>query len=285
MSQRSPEDFRAAVEKVHSLYSIPPVLAKAMRLLYEPDLNLADLVDLVRRDAALAADLIHLSSSATFSRGGGGIDLHQAVQRLGLQEVLRAIGLSLSKNVFGKGLANYGITADQYWGQSVRAALLMEGLAQRVRAEPEQAYLVGILHAIGRVLINEALQELSCTVRWDGSMPLEEWELEHVGFTNAEAGALLLARWDFPEEIRQPIAGQFGPATGVGHASLTGLLRLTLLLLKPTGELVPREILPQALNRQTFIWSGFEDWDELHNLLVLVEESFTKVQSGIGQLA
>jgi|YelNatPaOPRAMG01_1025707.scaffolds.fasta_scaffold00305_22 HD-like signal output (HDOD) protein len=282
MSRRSPEDFRHAVQKVESLYSTPQVLAKAMRLLRDPDVDLGEVTELIRHDAALAADLLHLSNSALFSRGGECADLHLAVQRLGMREVLRAIGLSLSKNVFGKGLVNYGISAAQYWGLSVLAGLMMEALARRSQREPEPAYLVGILHAIGRVLINEALQELGCRERWPGTVPLESWELDHVGFTHAEAGALLLMRWNFPEEIRQPIASQLGPPTTAASGSLTGMLRLTLALVQPVGVLVPPEALPRALTQQTLIWAGFRNWDELRQLMEAVQASFDTVRASFG---
>lgn len=282
MSRRSPDEFRRAVQKVESLYSTPQVLAKAMQLLRNPDVDLSEVTELIRHDAALSADLLHLSNSALFSRGGDCADLHLAVQRLGLREVLRAIGLSLSKNVFGKGLANYGISAVQYWGSSVLAGLVMEALARRADRERELAYLVGILHAMGRVLINEALQELGCKDRWPGTVPLESWELEHVGFTHAEAGALLLMRWNFPEEIRQPIASQFGPPTTAASGSLTGMLRLTLALVQPMGALVPPEVLPRALTQQTLIWAGFRSWDELRQLLETVQETFGTVRTSLG---
>lgn len=281
MSKRSPEEFRMAVQKVQRLYSTPQVLAKALKLLRDPDVDLSNVEELVRLDAALSADLLHLSNSALFSRGETVTDLQLAMQRLGLREVLRAIGLSLSKNVFGKGLANYGISAAQYWGLSILAGLMMDALAQRRNLDPNDAYLIGILHAIGRVLINEALQELGSTEHWDGVQPLEEFELEHVGFTNAEAGALLLIRWDFPEHIRQPIANQFGETTATSSGAFTGLLRLTLLLVTPNGTLVPKEILPDIISRQVLTWAGFRDLDELQALLAGVEETFSKVRSAI----
>jgi HD-like signal output (HDOD) protein len=279
---RSPDEFRQAVQRVETLYSTPQVLAKAMRLVSDPDVDLSDVAGLVKRDASLSADLLHLSNSALYSRGEVCSDLHLAVQRLGLQEVLRAIGLSLSKNVFGKGLTNYGITSEQYWGLSVLAGLLMEALARRGSLNTDDAYLVGILHAIGRVLINEALPEVQCKVRWDGVVPLETWELEHIGFTHAEAGALLLARWGFPGEILQPIAGQYGPPTAAGSGSLTGLLRLSLMLLKPSGVLVPTATLPESLSRQTLTWAGFREWQELQELLDAVTTDLGKVRAEIG---
>ena len=281
MSKRSPEEFRLAVQKVQRLYSTPQVLAKALKLLRDPDVDLSNVEELVRLDASLSADLLHLSNSALFSRGGTVADLQLAMQRLGLREVLRAIGLSLSKNVFGKGLANYGISASQYWSLSILAGLLMDALAQRRNLDQSDAYLIGILHAIGRVLINEALQELGRSEHWDGVQPLEEFELEHVGFTKAEAGALLLIRWDFPEHSRQPIANQFGETTATSSGAFTGMLRLALLLVKPNGTLVPKETVPAIISRQILTWSGFRDWEELQAMLASVEEAFSKVRSAV----
>src|SRR5690606_27349574 len=110
-------------------YSTPGVLSKAIELIHRTDVNLEDLDELIRQDAALTADIIRLSNSALFSRGGSCADLRLALQRLGLRELIRAIELSVSKHIFGKGLSTYGITAEQYWRGSVLAALLMEQLA------------------------------------------------------------------------------------------------------------------------------------------------------------
>jgi HD-like signal output (HDOD) protein len=282
MNPRGLDDCREALRKVQKLYSTPQVLAKALELIHDPDVDLSDLSTLVSRDAALAADLLHLSNSAIYSRGGDCTSLQLAVQRLGMREVIRAIGLSLSKNVFGKGLSNYGINANEYWELSVRAGLLMEQLARRGRVESEEAYLVGILHAIGRVLVNEVLEELGRLDTWDGQTLLESWELEHVGFTHAEAGALLLVRWDFPEPIRIAVAGQFGPITSASSGSLTGLLRFTVALLRPTGGLQPAHVIRETLGQHALIWAGFQEWEELDAFLATAQETFEKVRAGFG---
>ncbi|MBL9137147.1 MAG: HDOD domain-containing protein [Verrucomicrobiales bacterium] len=231
MKRRSAEDFRQTVLRVEKLYSIPQVLSRALRLVRQPDVSVGQIADLVMNDAALSADFLHLSNSALFRGGEPCTRLTDAIQRLGTKELIRVISLSLSKNVYGKDLANYGITAGQYWTESVWAALFMDALARQANADPSEAYVVGILHQLGRVLINEAILEAGWSLFWDGREAIERWEADHVGFTYAEAGALLLQRWEFPEAIIAPVAHQLTAPTPNGPDNFSNLLRFTRVCL------------------------------------------------------
>jgi HD-like signal output (HDOD) protein len=219
----------------------------------------------VTRDAALAADFLHLSNSALFRRGEPCTRVWDAIQRLGTKELICVISLSLSKNVFGKDLANYGITANQHWAESVWAALFMESLADGRRVDPSEAYVVGILHQIGKVLINEAILEAGWKLFWDGRQAIEVWEADHVGFTHAEAGKLLLERWEFPETIVRPIAEQMAPPMSDDPDSLTSILRFTRLCLSfaDPGNIGQCALPPLADSMAQ--WFGFRDPREVRD--------------------
>lgn len=266
MPLRTPADYRGAIRKIQRLYSTPQVLARAIHLMNRPDVNLESISELIRHDSALVADIIRLSNSALFNRGTGCSDLYMAVQRLGLREVIRAINLSLSRHVFGKGLTNYGLEATQYWRASLLGALLMEHLANIHGVDSPECYTVGILHAMGRVLINEALGETDACQPWDRSTSIEKWEVDRVGFTSAEAGALLLRQWGFPPTIVNPIENQLGPPTIVSAQSPTGMLRLTRLLLTLDPEVTtapqPATFAPDLLG-----WAGFACEEEPAEIL------------------
>lgn len=266
MNARSPTEFRNAIRKVCRLYSTPEVMARAIRLVQRPDVNLEDVDALVRRDSALVADLIRLSNSAIFSRGGCCADLQLALQRLGLKEVLRAIALSLSKNLFGNGLTRYGLRAVEYWRSSVLAALLMEHFADIHGVDSSEAYTVGILHALGRILIDEVLVEVGSGEVWDRTKSLENWEVSQVGFTHAEAGALLLREWSFPTALVAPVENQLGPTSMISASSPTGMLRLTRRLL--THDAISRTH-PEPATFPTDIlgWAGFAAEEELLEVL------------------
>ena len=55
-------------------------------------------------------------------------------------------------------------------------------LANHSQLNPEAAHTIGILRAIGRVLINRVIDERRFTRNWDGHQPIQEWERSAVGF-------------------------------------------------------------------------------------------------------
>jgi HD-like signal output (HDOD) protein len=117
----------------------------------------------------------------------------------------------------------------------VAAALVMEALAKHCELNPEDAHTLGILHAIGRVLINRVIEEQGYTIYWDGHQPIEEWERGAVGFDFAQAGAMLLKHWHFPSPSCGVIRWQLNPGRIVKPVSLLGALQFTTRLLALTG--------------------------------------------------
>lgn len=281
MIQRTPTEYRSAIRKIQRLHSTPQVLSRALDLTRRHDVAMERICELVKQDSALVADMIKLSNSALFGRGADCADIELALQRLGLQEVLRAIQLSLSKNVFGKGLPRYGINESQYWRASVLAAILMEQLALRHGVDAPEAYTVGILHALGRVLINEVLEETKSEVTWKRETALERWEVMQVGFPQAEAACVLLRDWRFPPSIIKPIENQLGPATSVSAQSPTGMIRFVRILLSHDPE-ASAEVAPLKMPPDVLGWAGFASEEEAAEFLKEAQEQLVKVEQSLG---
>lgn len=229
MKLQRPEDFREAVQRVETLYSISQVLGRILKLVRKPDTSMVEIAAVVAHDQALAADVLHLSNCALFRRGTPCTRLADALQRLGVNELLRLIGISLSKNIFGKDLASYGISASQYWTEAVWCALFNETSALRQGIDPCEAYVVGLLSPMGKTLINEVVTGRGWNVLWDGLQPIPSWERSLVGFTHAEAGAMLMRRWEFPDAIIQPVLEQLEPPDASQIRHPLGLIRVTRL--------------------------------------------------------
>jgi HD-like signal output (HDOD) protein len=281
MTASTPAAYRGAICKVQRLYSIPEVLSKALRLVKSPDVSLESIGQLAAQDPALVADIIRLSNSVLYSRGGSCVELQMALQRLGLDEVVKVIAMSLSKHVFGKGLNHYGISAVQYWRTSLLSALLMEQLAFLHGVDAPEAYTIGILHALGRVLINEVLGEKGGPP-WDRKSSIENWEVSRVGFTHAEAGALLLRQWNFPRAIVNPIENQLGAPRIVPAQSPIGMLRFVRVLITfdpdcPTAPAPASPIPPDLLG-----WAGFASEAEAMDLLAEAQKKLVEVGQSLG---
>jgi len=229
------DDFKRAIQAIDALGATPAVLLKVTALAKDPNTDLETIGALLRNDGPLAADIIRISNSPYYAPATFHSNLTSAINYIGLREVIRVVNLSLSRQLFARDLPSYGVSADDYWSASVAGALVMESLAKHTGLNSEDAYTLGILHAIGRVLINRVIEGQGFAIYWDTSEPIADWERSAVGFDYAQAGAMLLEHWNFPAPTCDVIRWQLDPEKIVEQVSLLGLLQFTQRLLALTG--------------------------------------------------
>jgi HD-like signal output (HDOD) protein len=206
-------EFLSALKHIERFSPAPVILAKALKLLRDPQSDIDSIALLVGRDAALVADIIRCANSANYG-GGTNSSIGDAVQRIGMKETIRILNLSVAKIVSSRDLGCYGIIASDFWAESLFNGLFMRELARATSEnDPEEAYTAGLLRFIGRLAINQTIENLHSGIFWDGSESLTDWEVESVGLPQSEAGAILLGTWNFPERIIQAIGAQNEPAT------------------------------------------------------------------------
>ncbi len=230
-----PANFKQSIQAIDALGATPAVLVKVIALAKDPDSDVDAMCALLRNDGPLAADIIRIANSPYYTPALPHGNLADAVGQIGTRELIWVIDLSLARRLFARDLPGYGITAFDYWSASVATALVMEALARQVGLAPEDAYTVGILHAIGRVLIDRVIEEKGFSLYWETGQTIEEWERDAVGFDYGEAGALLLDHWDFPPEMCKVIRCQTTQERILEPVSLLGILQFTLRLVARTG--------------------------------------------------
>ena len=228
-------DFKRAIQTIDALGVTPGVLVQVIELANDPNTDLETISAVLRKDGPLAADVMRISNSPHYAPATPHSNLMSAISHLGMSEVIQVVNLSLARQLFARDLSSYGISAHDYWSGSISAALVMEALARPLRLNVEDAYTLGILHSLGRMLINTVIEESGFTVRWDGRQPVEQWERENVGFDFAEAGALLLEHWHFPPATCAVIAEQLNPEAVIEPLSMLGALQFTRRLVSLTG--------------------------------------------------
>jgi HD-like signal output (HDOD) protein len=207
------EQFLIALEEIEKFSPAPVILANALKLLRDPQSDVESIAALVGSDPALATDIIRCSNSA-FYAGGSCTNIADAVQKIGSLETIRLLNLAVARIASGRDLGCYGIHGADFWAESLFNGLFLQALAKETgEADPDEAYTVGLLRFIGRLAINETIENLRGGLFWIGLESITQWEQDNVGVIQAQAGAMLLAKWRFPEEIVQAIARQDAPET------------------------------------------------------------------------
>lgn len=217
----SPRDLSGPVtieRLVTALKPFPPavhVLAQLQHLLADANSGMDDIAQLIRLDPALTARVIKISNSAWFKRGLPLDTIEEAVNRVGFREVYRLVAMVTADAIIAKPLLAYRRDPLAMWREAVGCAFAAEILAERLGEEMPVAYMCGLLHAAGRLPINQYLVSTSepCKLLAENSFPREHCDAEYAlfGFNQAEAGAFLLAAWKFTATTIQPIQHQYNP--------------------------------------------------------------------------
>jgi HD-like signal output (HDOD) protein len=226
------DQFFKAIAKIERLSPAPRVLGKAITLLRDPDSEIDDIAYLIKSDPALVADMIRGANSIFYGGTERVASLERALQKIGFRESIRLLNLAVTRIVASRDLESYGITADDFWAESLFNGIFVKSLAMaNSGVELDAAHTAGLLRFIGRLAINQCLKDCGCQVRWDGMTPLEAWELENVGFSSAQAGGLLLFNWRFPESLVQAIEWQNLPGKAPTPSWLADALHFTSAVL------------------------------------------------------
>ena len=197
------------IDTAARLPASPQVLAELNELLLAPHLQLEDVVALLRRDSPLAGSVVRVANSALY--GGPRVgSIEDAVSRVGLDEVFRAVSLATTMRCAEVALPCYGIPQARLGRNMLLHALAVESLATLTGLDARVAYTTGLLRPLGLMVINQHLRN-----RGDGLRPVTNsrdllaMEREWVGRTNPEVAALVLAHWHFVPEVVAAVREQY----------------------------------------------------------------------------
>jgi putative nucleotidyltransferase with HDIG domain len=230
----SEETYRA----LQNLPQFPALATKLMRLLSHDDADIKEIVNLIRADVALAAELLRIVNSPTYGFACRIGSIQSAVALVGFDTV-KVFALTVSM----KGFLQSALRLDllrKAWRHSLACAIICENLSvacSPVRRADDRAYTAGLLHDIGRLgLFVAHPQQYSAllTAESDSSLDFLAFEREVFGIDHCEAGAWLAEKWNFPEELQEVAADHHTPVSTVGFA-LLDLVRIGVLLADELG--------------------------------------------------
>ena len=184
---------------VKQLPAAPRIMSQLGHLLLDPNSDMGEITELLRRDTALTARIIRISNSAFYNAGQPYGTLDEALARVGYMEVYRLTGLAAVSQMSDHALGMYGTTGAQLRENSLLTALVMEALASMTGIDPRVAYTAGLLRSVGKI----ALDRVTRNGSYQGSYRREhgrlgDWESQFIGMTNCEAAAVILKEWRFP---------------------------------------------------------------------------------------
>ncbi len=192
------------IEKIGDLPTLPTVVARINHEMENESLTSHRLGTIISDDASLTTKVLRLSNSAFYGMPRQISSVDKAVTILGFDTV-KNLALSLSVYSLFKNRKETAIDVLGLWNHSLGCAVCTKIILGKIRHQlAEEAFLFGILHDIGKVVLinnNLAGMENIIKISQERGITQNEAEIEVFGFNHQRIGAALLKKWKFPDSM------------------------------------------------------------------------------------
>nr|WP_315477425.1 HDOD domain-containing protein [uncultured Undibacterium sp.] len=221
-------NFDALFQQQNALPTIPKVVQEVIDSFNNEDVSIDVIASKLAADQVLSAKLLRLANSSYYhaSRSVGTVD--DAVLMLGF---MTARTLVISSGLTGGFKAMPGVDLKQFWRYSMHTAVIAKWIAKKVQGNSDFAFTVGLMHAIGQLVMHAAMPEQTLQIdKIAGPLDSRRLDVEKTsfGYDYSDVGAELAKRWRFPDNFPtvikafpQPLSHDtFEPMAAVIHLAV-----------------------------------------------------------------
>ena len=226
-----------------NLPSFPDVVIRVRKALSDPEAKVTQIMKIVSTEPQLAARLIQVANSASFNPSGKPLtDLRTAITRLGHRPVQSAaMSFAVKQLRLAPALRAIAKPLNVLWEESITVASICQVLARRTKVSPDEAFLTGLLHGMGRMYIMVRSMGKSDSLGAAFSDMIDGW--------HPAIGKAVLENWGFSESMSEAINDQYDyDRTGQGGPDLTDILVVSVVLAVVLREPGPRTVTMDGIN-------------------------------------
>ncbi len=215
------------------LPAMPQILIKLIEHLQADDLGMPELAKLIATDPGMTSKILAVAHSSAYHRSSRAPGLEQSLVALGT-DMIKTLVISESVfQTFNNFPHSNSTDLRAFWKHSLSAAVIARDLAKRMEyAQPEEAYLAGLLHNVGRLaLLATAPKEYAFNFTARDDEELCAVEQRTLQITHSEAGAWLIERWHLDSFLADSVLYHHEPVSRLAQSHpLIRIVRLAHLL-------------------------------------------------------
>jgi len=203
-----------SIESLH-LPSISQTLLKFLHLSDDERTTMSDLATLVSQDPSLSARLLTVANSPAVCRKTKSTNLAQCLVNLGTQLSRTLAACLIVQKFFSHTVDKHRYNLNGFWMHSLRLAETARALAMEIRyADSEEAYLAGLLHDIGQLLLLGGTEKRygALLALSDDESTLRNIEKQNISTDHAVIGAWLVDQWKLSSFMADAILFHHKPA-------------------------------------------------------------------------
>jgi putative nucleotidyltransferase with HDIG domain len=260
------EEIKSAINEVKP---IPQVALKVMRLMDENRYDIESISNEIRKDQVITARMLQLANSAMFGAKRNISSLDHAIVFLGQDLLVKLVLTAAVQGYYEQSMMGYALCKGGVYHHSLGCAHIAEMLAKKTETEdPAKAYTAGLLHDIGKVVLDQYVAKAyplfyrDITEEKESILSVEQRLL---GMDHTEVGQLLARQWSLPEALEKVIHYHHEPHRASTYVELSAIVYLSDLLMSRfhTGLEIER-VETDALNTHlAAVGLSHEDFENL----------------------
>lgn len=199
--------------------------ARISNLLNDINVSSRKLTDAISYDPILTARILRLANSPIYSLQKNVSTLKHAVEIVGMKAIYEILIVGLAADSFAKEIRDSN-EGKKIWEHSLAVALLSRELSAVLGLRgTEEAFICGLLHDIGKILLLRAdFVGYSMLLTEPNETAMLQAESATYGYTHAQIGSLVASRWGLPDGVCHTIFNHHNPSQAEQFAVVAHLI-------------------------------------------------------------
>jgi len=202
------ENLLAETIDISEIPSLPEAARIAIYKTLTLEKSAGEISSIIKEDPSLTLKILKVANSPLYRGNNPVTSIKDAIVLLGYKAV-KAIILSVSIKDLFQGKESDWFNYRNFWLHSLSTAFVSEEISRTLKFPGEEnAYAVGLLHDIGKIILllsaEEKYREVIETVRVE-KLPFSNAETKVFGFDHTDVSEFLFGYWELPQKLTHPI--------------------------------------------------------------------------------
>lgn len=193
--------LQTLVAEVKNLQPIPAVAGRLLAVADHPDSSMADIAKVIQYDPVITAGVLRTCNSAYFGMKHPVESIKDAVNLLGIDQVIELALVKSGSQALGGSQKGYGLDAGEMWKYSVSSAILAKQVAARLSLKGRNTiFTAALIKDMGKVVLEKYVDQASGKIAdlvENQHFSFQEAEKKALGIDHAELGAMIAKMWKF----------------------------------------------------------------------------------------
>ena len=266
----SQENFESKVAEL--IHRLPPMPGNIERILFAANNQQEDdetLLELVKRDPGLCADLLHLANTFSSRPKGHDETIEEAVNSVGIKPLIQLIGVWYAKRIIQEEFSALE-HLDEYFRHSQEISLACRILSEVTNLpehDCEVSSIAGLIHDMGRLAIMLASNRLTAPLmgtQWSMMESIVDDERKLLGMNHCQIGMQICKQWNYSSLLQDAVLRHHCPLID-GDFNLLGAVIFTAHFLACsdfTGQMLSAMLPVELLENLNLTLADFKEAKE-----------------------